>query len=633
MIDSACDPPKEGFEFVNSRRQDSDEGQRPRRPIVGGVATLALALFLASCSSGRPGPSPESSSGVPTSSQDIPQSGENGREREGESSSDSVKVERDDGENTDPTPDADVPPSTAASKSSPDSDKSPDSDNQKENNGQDEENQEADEATEESRKEEKRKQRRRMLLKTAYDDRTVGEEQTAIIAAELGIYADEELERYVHSVAVRLLRHAPPQPFDYEFKIVDQIVPNAFAVPGGKIYLSRGLLALVDSEDELAAVIGHEITHAAERHAAARMEHASRINPFVIGILRAASIAAYGREHERDADRGGQILAARAGYDPGGIATFLRKLDASERYEVGWSRLPSFLSTHPTSPERSATAAQRAADLSWEKLESVASQTKQGRGYMAMVDGLVLGEDPAGGLFSEGRFVHPDMRFSLRFPPGWTTRNSPQAVSAISPERDAEASLVAIGAAGELDKSIDDFFAEEIEGVKFRILDRRPIKVGELPGVRIVGTARGLHSVMAFVEYEGLVFRMTLSSAGGSERKYRGRANAFIQSFRPLDEEGVYSLEVTRLRIARALEGETLQQLSTRTHNDLELVYTGVLNDLFAPSKLVAGQPIKIGLSEPYFPAPREIPEKDERNKEKNEEEMKGAVDEKINQP
>ena len=122
--------------------------------------------------------------------------------------------------------------------------------------------------------------------------------------------------------AVRLLRHAPQRPFEYEFKILDQTVPNAFALPGGKIYVSRGLLSLASSEDELAGVLGHEITHAVERHAAGRIEHASRLNPFIIGLMRAAEIAEYSRDQERDADRGGQILAAQAGYDPVGIATF-----------------------------------------------------------------------------------------------------------------------------------------------------------------------------------------------------------------------------------------------------------------------------------------------------------------------
>ena len=465
------------------------------------------------------------------------------------------------------------------------------------------------EETPEAKKRRERKQRRRILLKTAYDDRSVGAEQTPLVEAEMGIYEDPELERYVRSVAVRLLRYAPRQPFEYEFRIVDQTVPNAFALPGGKIYVSRGLLALVGSEDELAAVLGHEITHAAERHAAARIEHASRINPLSIGYMRAASIAAYGREHERDADRGGQILAAQAGYDPNAIATFLRKLDAFERYEVGWSRLPSFLATHPTSPERSAIAAQRSAELVWTPAPSVASQSGEDRTYKDMIDGLVLGDDPAGGLFDEGRFVHPDMGFSLRFPPGWKTHNEPQSVSAIAPAGDAEASLSAAGPAGNLEETVDDFLSQEINGVQFRVLDRRPFKIGELPAIRVDGRAPGLHAVMAFVEYGEVTFRLSMLSLAGAESKYRGRANAFLQSFRPLDEAGTYSLEVTRLRVARALANETLAQLSTRTRNDLEIVYTGVLNDVFPETQLKKGQTIKIGLSEPYFPKPREEPQ------------------------
>ncbi len=458
----------------------------------------------------------------------------------------------------------------------------------------------ATDAEQESDEEKQQRKRRNILLKTVYDDRAVGEDQTVLVEAELGIYENEDLERYVRSVALRLLRHAPSRPFDWKFKIVDQRVPNAFALPGGKIYVSRGLLALVNSEDELAAVIGHEITHSAERHAAGRIEHARRISPLTIGYRRAATIAAYGREHERDADRGGQILAAKAGYDPNGIATFLRKLDASERYEVGWSRLPSFLSTHPTSPERSALASQRAAGLSWERVRGVAAG--QPYGYRGKIDGLVLGDDPAGGLFKDGRFVHPDLRFSLRFPPGWTTANSPQAVSAMAPARDAEASLTVVGEAGQLEKAVDDFFEENADGMAMKVLERRPVQIRGISGIRIVGKARGLHVEMAFFEHAGLTFRLTLLSVKGAAGKYRGRTNAFMQSFRPLDSHGIYSLEVTRLRIARALQNETLEQLSKRTHNDLELVYTGVLNDLFASTQLAKGQAIKIGLGEPYFP-------------------------------
>jgi predicted Zn-dependent protease len=472
-----------------------------------------------------------------------------------------------------------------------------------------EKNQEPPEEEDEEEEDEEKRQRR-IVLDTVYDDKRVGADQTKLIEAELGLVQDEDLNRFVRSVALRLLRYAPPRPFDYEFKIVDQSVPNAFALPGGKIYVSRGLLALVTSEDELAGVLGHEIIHAAERHASARIDYSSRLNPFTISLLRAAAVAAYGRDQERAADQGGQTLAARAGYDPIGISTFLRKLDASERYKIGWSRMPYFLATHPTSPERSALASERAAALEWTAKPGISSSEPDG--YYGAVDGLIIGDDPAGGLFDkENRFVHPELRFSIRFPQGWETMNTQQAVRALSPNKDAQVTLSAAGAGDEsLDEIVDEFIESEFEGLRIRVNDRREVRLGELPAVRIEGRAsNGLGSLsvqMTFVRHGDLVYRLTMLSLADSISKFRGRARAFAHSFRLLEDDGVRSLKVTRLRTARALEGETLQQLSVRTRNQLELVFTAVLNGLFASSTLPRQTPIKIGIEEPYLPKPIE---------------------------
>jgi len=472
----------------------------------------------------------------------------------------------------------------------------------------------SEETSEGEEEEEERPQR--AVLDTEYDDARVGADQTPLIEAELGLVEDEELNRYVRSVALRLLRYAPIRPFDYEFKIVDQSVPNAFALPGGKIYVSRGLLALATSEDELAGVLGHEITHAAERHASARLEYSRRFSPFSIGFVRAAKIAAYGRDQERDADRGGQIMAALAGYDPNGIARFLRKLDASERYVVGWSRIPSFFATHPTSPQRSSLALNRGAELEWERVPGVSAENPDG--YYGVIDGLILGDDPAGGVFDdENRFIHPELRFSIRFPQGWDTMNSQQAVRALAPKRDAQLELTATGAGDrELDDLVDEFIESEFDGMTIRVRERRPLKIGELPAVRIEGRAKSpfgsLNANITFVLYDGLVYRLTLLTIGDAASRYRGRIRAFAHSFRPLDEEGVHSLTVTRLRIARALEQETLQSLSERTRNELEVVFTGVLNGIYASTPLDYRAPVKIGIVEPYLPRPVERPPEEE---------------------
>ena len=564
MIDSTNDPPKEDRETVIEKL----------------LKSALLSVFLVACAtSPQPSTSPESTADVTQpSTASAP------------------------GQSETPDPETTKPDSTeqTAEKAGEGSSESSADDESKDGDGKvDPEKDESSEEADEPRS-------GRIVLKTVYDDKRVGDDQSKVIEAELGLVKDEALIEYIRSVGIRLLRHAPARPFDYEFKIVDQSVPNAFALPGGKIYVSRGLLALVESEDELAGVIGHEITHAAERHSAALIDYARRFNPFAIGYLRAGAIAAYSREEENDADRGGQLMAAKAGYDPTGIAKFLRKLDASERYEVGWSRLPYFLATHPTSPKRAALASDRAAGISWERQSGVAADSPLA--YYSKIDGLVLGDDPAGGLFVDGRFIHPDLGFSIRFPRGWTTMNGFDAVSAISPARDAQATLTIEGEGTDIGQVVDEFIKNEVDGVRVRVRERRHVKLGDLPAIRIEGTASaglgGLVHQMTFVAHQGYVYRLSVIAA--SATKYRGRGRAFAHSFRPLDDAGLYSLEVTRLRIARARANETLQGLSERTHNELELVLTGVMNDLFASSTLEKGTPIKIGLTEPFLPKPKE---------------------------
>ena len=134
--------------------------------------------------------------------------------------------------------------------------------------------------------------KKNVLLTTDFDDARVGAEAAREMASQMGIVDDPELQEYIEAIGRRMIPFAPPRAFDYTFHIIDQSAPNAFALPGGYIYISRGLLTLVNSEDELACVIGHEITHAAERHSAGRQQFNMRLNPLSVGFMRAGSLAA-----------------------------------------------------------------------------------------------------------------------------------------------------------------------------------------------------------------------------------------------------------------------------------------------------------------------------------------------------
>jgi predicted Zn-dependent protease len=439
-----------------------------------------------------------------------------------------------------------------------------------------------------------------ITLETDFDDAKMGAEAARVVSEELGLIEDPELQEYIEAIARRMLPYAPQRPFDYSFHIVDQAAPNAFALPGGHIYVSRGLLTLVNSEDELACVVGHEITHAAERHHAGRQQFGQRLNPFSIGFMRALQLAAYGREQERDADHGGQLLAAKAGWNPAALADFMRDVDAMDRLAEGWSRLPGFFDSHPTSPERSATAANRAQHLRWQPRAPIVPGKFA---FLERMEGLPLGDNPREGIFEGTRFMHLDMDFSLRFPDGWHLQNTHQAVGAIEPTRSASIALQIEGPGDDPEAMAHFFIARELAQARGRVLQRQAIRVGDYPGYRLTVQTPFISGSMTFIAYEGLIYRIAAIAAKGALGRFEGRTRATVRSFRPLQEEEKELFKISRLRVVRAKMGENLAALGNRTENSLDLGTTAVLNDIFIDARLKEGQLIKIGRSEPYEPS------------------------------
>ncbi len=451
------------------------------------------------------------------------------------------------------------------------------------------------------------KKGKQVLLDTDFADARLGEQAAADMAAQMGIVDDPALVEYVTAIGQRMVPFAPRRPFEYSFHIVDQAEPNAFALPGGYIYVSRGLLALANSEDELAGVIGHEITHAAERHTAGRQEYGRRLNPLSIGYMRAGQLAAYSRDQERDADRGGQILAARAGWDPMGMARFLQDMSAMERNMMGISRLPGFFDSHPPTPERAATSANRAQSIQWNRRKGIAGSQAD---YLSRLEGIVIGHDPKEGIFEGERFLHRDMDFSLRFPDGWQLVNTRDAVGAVEPSGKAFVALRLSGPGDDPQAAARQFIQGELRQARGKVKREQPIVVGDHPAYRLEVEAGAVKSgaLVTFLAYRGFVYRIDMVARAADVRKFEGRGRAVVRSFRPLTDEEKASFEITRLHVVRAQPGETLEMLSIRTGNALPLGTTAVLNDLFINSRLEEGRLVKIGLAEAYVPQPPRRP-------------------------
>jgi len=454
------------------------------------------------------------------------------------------------------------------------------------------------------------KPKRTTVLATAEDDRRAGEEATRDVVGEFGLLASPAVQAYVQAVGERLARHAPVRTFDYRFQVIQPWIPNALALPGGAIFISRGVVALASSEDELACVLGHEMTHVARRHASAQQQVVS-MTPFAFGIYGMAQIAAYAREQEREADRGGQQIAAAAGYDPRAMGEILRKLDQVERLQLGVPQLPNFLETHPSPTERTAAAFTLGEELLFTRQRGIAQGPED---YLHRIEGMVAGADPSEGVFQGNRFLDPDLDFGMTFPDGWTLVNSPQMVAGFPPGRVARLGLESAGPGDDPKVAAGRFLAVEAPEAHAHILDARSVEVNGKPAFQVEtwGPAPGgaMAGQLTWIAHGGSIYRISAVAPSALSERFFGRARTMARTFRPLTTEERDSILVQRLGSARARGGETLAAFSKRVGNAWDVEQTAVFNGILPDTLLASDQLVKIARSEHYRASPTE-PAKD----------------------
>jgi predicted Zn-dependent protease len=447
---------------------------------------------------------------------------------------------------------------------------------------------------------------KRVVLSTEYDDARAGREASVDVKKELGVLGDDELDAYVSEIGRKLLRGVPRKSFDYQFSVIDQEEPNAFALPGGYIFVSRGLLYLANDEDELACVLGHEIIHAANRHAAAQQALSRSINPLAMPWNRAASMAAYGRDMEREADKGGQILCAAAGYDPMAMSTFLESLEQYQRLRKGYSRRPSFFDTHPGTTERVASNAVRAGEIRWRRDPSIGDPRNS---LLDQIDGLPVGQRPETGIFVGSSFIHPVLDFHIRFPQDLQQRNANQAVGAMEPRGQAVIYLTAGKGGGTAQQMAEAWVERAKQEQRVEVKDSRPVKIGSLDAwrMRLEMPGRGVRvaSTVTFIPYRDATWRVTGTSRAMSAEKYLGRTLSTARSFRPLSLREKRSIKTLRLRSVEARRGENVIELTRRTGNAWSPATTAVNNGIFVDHRFEGGERVKIATVELFVPGIR----------------------------
>ena len=450
---------------------------------------------------------------------------------------------------------------------------------------------------------------------SAEREASIGHSAAREVEQQMGLVEDPALVGYVERLGTRLARHSPRQDVTYRFHVVDMPVPNAFALPGGYIYVSRGLLALTNDEAELAGVIGHEIGHVASHHAAERESRAAgagllstlvSIAAAVFGggvaggvvsdmgqIAAAGHVASYGRDQEREADDLGQQMAARSGYDPVGMSQFLQRLGQAMALETGQTEIPTFLDSHPATYERARTTAWRASSL---EVSGEAPISPTRAAYLGRLVGLSVGENPEQGVFQGGRFVQPQLGIAIDFPGGWTTVNQPDRVGAFTADQAALIALEFQRGSGDPSVAADGFARAQ----KLTLRSRARTSVDGTQAYRAQAHTSDSRTLdFTWIAADRGTWRVTGQCARSRYGTYSARFEAVARSFRRASSGELSSIRVKRLYVVRAQPGESLTALVRRSRSSWSERQIAVYNGLEQGVRFAGGELVKVVVERP----------------------------------
>jgi predicted Zn-dependent protease len=463
--------------------------------------------------------------------------------------------------------------------------------------------------------------RQEIVLMSPEREATLGKQAAEQVAQSMGLVDDAEILAYVRQVGARVAAHSPRKDVPFQFAIANMAETNAFALPGGYIYVSRGLLALARSEDELANVLAHEVGHVAARHAAQRETRALGVGLLsVLGTVAAGAlggsaaagaasqvgqlagaglIASYGRDQERQADDVGQRMARAAGFDPSGMTTFLDALDGEVTLRLGQPRRPTFLDSHPATPERVEAARTRAGQLG---TQNGLAPPAERNAFVARLDGLLVDEDPAEGVVREQLFLHPDLDFRLAFPDGWAVQNGKQAVGAQEPEGQALVVLTGQESGSDPRAAAEKFVRANAQAIE--VLEEGAFSGAGAPAHRVrarVALQQGTAGAELFwLAHRGTIYRLQCLAAAQAFSGFVPEFTRTAKSFRALGAEERAGIRERRLHVARASGGETLAALAQRSGNVWRMEQVALANGLGPEARLASGQRIKLAVERPY---------------------------------
>ncbi|NEZ05020.1 M48 family metalloprotease [Wenzhouxiangella sp. XN201] len=444
---------------------------------------------------------------------------------------------------------------------------------------------------------------REFVLVSEDQEIAMGAQGAESVRQSIGLVDDAALQNYVQALGMTMAVDSERPELPWSFGVIDDPTPNAFAFPGGYIFVTRGLMGLMGNEAELASVLGHEIGHVTARHSVAMITRSqvaqiglgvgSILSPEIAEFSEAAAsglqllFLSYGRDAERQADDLGFGYALDNGYDVREMPNVFASLqDASQL--AGASPMPNWLASHPAPAERIQRIEKRL-----DNLDQPLGGTRVGEDeYVGRIDGMVFGVNPRQGYFEENRFMHPELEFRITFPQGWQTQNLAQVVLAGSPDQDAVVQLTL--AAGSPSEAAEEFFAQE--GLASSNVDSRSINgLSAVSGRFQAQTANGeLGGRAAFIAHENRVYRLLAYTPADKFSRYESAFQQTIGSFARLTDRRALAKQPERISIVRTPRAMTLDEFDAQYPSVIDMERLVLINQLSGPNVTIpAGTPVK----------------------------------------